>query len=106
MVNGYTIPQVVVDFGSQVNILPRSTWVKLGRPQLYESDVYIRLADQGIIAPIGALIQAETSIMGLTTVVDYEVIDLKDEQYSYPALVGRPWGRRMKASISLEKDRI
>lgn len=32
VVNGYTIPQVVVDFGSQVNILPRSTWVKLGRP--------------------------------------------------------------------------
>ena len=80
--------------------------MKLGRPQLHESDVYIRLADQGIIAPIGILRQAETSIMGLTTVIDYEVIDLKDEQYSYPALVGRPWGRRMKASISLEKDRI
>ena len=32
VVNGYTMPQVVVDFGSQVNILPRSTWVKLGRP--------------------------------------------------------------------------
>jgi len=36
----------------------------------------------------------------------YEVIDIQDEQHTYPALVGRPWGRRMKASISLEKGRI
>ena len=38
--------------------------------------------------------------------VDYEVIDIQDEQHTYPALVGRPWGRRMKASISMEKGRI
>ena len=25
---------------------------------------------------------------------------------SFPALAGRPWGRKMKASISLDKDRI
>ena len=28
-IEGVHIPQVVVDFGSQVNILPRTTWVKL-----------------------------------------------------------------------------
>ena len=48
VVNGYTIPQAVVDFGSQVNVLPRSTWVKIGRPQLHESAIYIRLAYQGL----------------------------------------------------------
>lgn len=55
---------------------------------------------------IGVLKQAETSIMGITMMVDYEVIDIQYEQHTYPALVGRPWGRRMKASISLEKGRI
>ena len=44
--------------------------------------------------------------MGITTMIDYEVIDIQDEQHTYPALVGQPWGRRMKASISLEKGRI
>lgn len=38
--------------------------------------------------------------------IDYEVIDIQDEQHTYPVLVGRPWGRKMKASISLEKGRI
>lgn len=64
------------------------------------------MADQGLIAPISVLKQAETSIMGITTIVDYEVIDILDEEHTYPTFVGRPWGRRMKASISLEKGRI
>ena len=88
VVNGYNIPQVVVDFGLQVNVLPRSTWIKISRPQLLESGIYIRLADQGLIAPIGVLKKAETSIMGITTIINYEVIDIQDEQHTYPTLVG------------------
>lgn len=106
VVNGYNIPQVVVDFGSQVNVLLRSTWIKIGRPQLQELGIYIRLEDQGLIAPIGVLKKAKTSIMAITTMIDYEVIDIQDKQHTYPTLVGRPWGRKMKASISLEKGRI
>jgi len=105
-VNKYNIPQVVIDFRSQFNVVPRSTWVKIGRPQLHESAIYIRLMDQGLIAPIGMLKQAKTLIMGITTMIDYEVIDIQDEHHTYPELVSRPWGRRMKASISLEKGRI
>ena len=92
VVNGYNIRQVVVDFGSQVNVLPRSTWIKIGRPQLQESGIYIRLVDQGLIAPIGVLKKVETSIMGITKMIDYEVIDIQDEKHTYPALVGQPWG--------------
>ena len=77
--NGFNIPQVVVNFRSQVNVIPRSTWIKIGRPQLQESGIYIRLAVQGLIAPIGVLKKAETSIMGITTMIDYEVIDIQDE---------------------------
>lgn len=29
-IEGVLIPQVVADFGSQVNILPRTTWIRLG----------------------------------------------------------------------------
>ena len=37
---------------------------------------------------------------------DFEIIDLKEGSNSFPALVGCPWGRQMKASISLDKERI
>ena len=106
VVNGYNIPQVVADFRSQVNVLLQSTLINIGRPKLQELGIYIRLEDQGLIAPIGVLKKVETSIMGITTMVDYEVIDIEDEQHTYPTLVGRPWGRKMKAYISLEKGRI
>ena len=81
-------------------------WIKIGRSHLQESGIYIRLEDQALIAPIGVWKNAETSIMGITTMIDYEVIDIQDEKHTYPVLVGRTWGRKMKASISLEKGRI
>ena len=36
-INELLIPKVVFDFGSQVNILTKNTWEKLGRPQLDKS---------------------------------------------------------------------
>ena len=46
------------------------------------------------------------TIKGITTKFDLEIIDLEEGSSSFPALVGRPWGRKMKASISLDKERI
>ena len=37
---------------------------------------------------------------------DFEIIDPKEGSSSFAALVGRTWGRNMKASISLDKERI
>ena len=35
-IEGYHVRQVVLDFGSQVNIMTQYTWEQMGRPQLYE----------------------------------------------------------------------
>ena len=52
-IEGYHVRQVVLDFGSQVNIMTRDTWEQLGRRRLYESGIYLKLANQGLIEPIG-----------------------------------------------------
>ena len=52
-IEGYHVWQVVLDFGSQVNIMTCDTWEQLGRPRLYESCIYLKLADQGLIEPTG-----------------------------------------------------
>ena len=52
-IEGYHVQQVVLDFGSQVKIMTHDTWEQLGRPRLYESGIYVKLADQGLIEPIG-----------------------------------------------------
>ena len=52
-INEFLIPRFILDFGSQVNILKKDTWEKLGRPQLVKSNYYLKLADQGLIEPLG-----------------------------------------------------
>ena len=86
--------------------MTRDTWEQFGRPRLYESGIYLKLADQGLIEPIRFWRNVDTTIKGISTKVDFEIIDPKEGSSSFPALVGRPWGRKMKASISLDKERI
>ena len=105
-INELFIPKVVLDFGSQVNILTKSTWEKLGRPKLIKSEYYLKLADQGLIEPLGLCKNIETTIMGIIVTTDFKVIEPKEGSKSYPALVDQTWERKMKANISLEKDRI
>ena len=79
---------------------------QLDRPRLYESGIYLKLADQGLIEPIEVWKNVDTTIKGISTKADFEIIDPKEGSSSFPVLVGRPWGRKMKASISLDKERI
>lgn len=44
--------------------------------------------------------------MGIPTFVHFDVIDLVNGIFSYLPLVGTPRVQRMKATISLEKERI
>ena len=105
-INELLIPKVVLDFGSQVNILTKSTWEKLGQPKLIKSKYHLKLANQGLIEPLGLCRNIERTIMGITVTIDFKVIEPKEGSKSHLALVGRAWERKMKANISLEKDRI
>ena len=44
--------------------------------------------------------------MGIPIITGFKIIEPKEGSHSYPSLVGRPWERKIKANISLEKDRI
>ena len=76
-INEFLIPRVVLHFGSQVNILTKDTWEKLGRPQLVKSDYYLKLAKQGLIEPLGLCRKVQTPIMGISFKIDLEVIEPK-----------------------------
>ena len=66
-IKGYQVQQVVLDFVSQVNIMTRDTWKQMGRPQLYESGIYLKLADQGLIEPIRVWKNIYMNIKGIST---------------------------------------
>ena len=105
-IEGYHVRQVIIEFGSHVNIMNHDTWEQLGRPQLHESDIYLKLVDQILIEPIGVWKNLDTTIKGIMTQVDFEINDPKEGSTSFPTLVGRPWGRKMKSTISLYRERI
>ena len=105
-INEFLIPRVVLDFGSQVDILTNDTWEKLGQPQLVKFDYYLKLVDQGLIEPLGLCRTIQTTIMWISIKIDFKVIEPKEGNKSYPSLVSQPWARKMKANISLEKDII
>jgi hypothetical protein len=44
--------------------------------------------------------------MGIPISVDFKVIFLVEGMPSYATIFSHPWGRRMKAIISLKRDRI
>ena len=86
--------------------MTRDTYEKMGRPQLYESNIYLKLADQGLIEPIGVWKNVDTTIKGISAKVNFEIIDPKEGSSSFPPLVGRTWGIKMKSLISMDKERI
>ena len=77
-IESYHVRQVVLDFGSQVNIMTRDTWEHMGRPRLYESGIYPKLANQGLIEPIGVWKNIDTTIKGISTKVYFEIIAPKE----------------------------
>jgi hypothetical protein len=87
-IHGVLINQEVVEFGSQVNILPWDTWIWLGQPSLAPTLNYLNLVDQILIEPIGILRNVETYIMGIPTSVNFKVIDLVEGIPTYETLVG------------------
>ena len=76
-IEGYHVRQVVLDFASQVNIMTWDTWEQLGRPQLNESGIYIKLAYQVLIEPNGVWRNFDTTIKEITMKFNFEIIDPK-----------------------------
>ena len=77
-IEGYRVRQIVLDFGYQVNIMKIDTSEQLGIPRLNESCIYLKLVDKGLIKPIGVWRNVDTTMKGITTKVDFEIINPRE----------------------------
>jgi hypothetical protein len=68
-VKGFMILQILVDFGSQVNIFPKETWIGMVKPYLVRSNNFLKLAYQRFVEPNGILKGTKTVIMRIPTMV-------------------------------------
>lgn len=100
----YEMDQVILDLGSNANILPKQTWEMMGRPMLQWSPLQLCMASQQKIIPMGRLYGVTVNI-GASALVDFEVIEIVDDNNPYPMLLGIDWAFNMDEVINLKKRR-
>ena len=99
----YEMDQVILDLGSDANVLPKQTWQCVGRPALQWSPIQLRMANQQKIVPMGRLQGVTMDIEGARTQTDFKVIEIMDDSNPYPALLGIDWATDMNGVINLKK---
>jgi hypothetical protein len=84
----FNMGYIILDLGSEVNVLPKKTWQCMGEPTLGYSHVQLKLANQNRFLPIGRLKGVTVDLDGVLTKEDFEVIEIVDDTTPYPVLLG------------------
>ena len=87
-IGDYEIDQVILDLGSDANVLPKQTWKRMGEPKLDWSTIQLRMANQQKIIPLGRLSRFMVDIVGVKFLADFEVIEIVEDTDPYPVLLG------------------
>ncbi|WP_160144215.1 retropepsin-like aspartic protease, partial [Parafrankia sp. Ea1.12] len=103
-IDGYDIKDVMLDLGSDVNIMPNKSWEAMGKPKLVYSPIQLRMANQYCILEVGRLEDVEIDLAGVKTYADFEVIEIMGDKDPYPALLGIDWAYENYGIIYLKKE--
>jgi hypothetical protein len=93
---------IILDLGSEVNVLPKKTWQCMGEPTLGYSHVQLKLENQHRILPIGRLKGVTVVLDGVRIKSYFEVIEILDDTTPYPTLLGLDWAFDNQAIINLK----
>jgi len=72
----YEMDHVILDLGSDANVLPRQTWEKTGRPALQWSLVQLRMENQQKIIPMRSLHGVTIDIEGASASDNFKIIEI------------------------------
>lgn len=97
---------IVLDLGSDVNVLPKKTWEMMGTPKLVWLPIQPRLSNYQKIIPFGRLESVPIDIDGVRSNVTFEVIELVDDSNPYPALLGLDWAFYNLSIVNLKKRQL
>ena len=67
----YDMTNVILDLGSEVNLLTKQTWEQMGKPTLEWSPIHLRLANQQKIVPLGRFSRVPVDIDAVSTLADF-----------------------------------
>jgi hypothetical protein len=105
-IGDYDIDYVVLDLGSEVNVMTKQTWALMGKHNLIYSPIRVRMDNQHTISPFGILKHVSVDIDGVRTFADFEVIEIVDDSCPYPVLLGIDWDFNNFIVVDLKEIRM
>ena len=102
-IGDYEMDYIILDLGSDVNILTCQTWESMGKQHLDQPPIQLRLSNQAKVLPIGRLSNVILNVEGLRTYANFEVINIVDDTNPYPALLGIDWAINNQTIINFKK---
>ena len=102
-IGDYEVDSVILDLGSDVNILTKQTWKKMGRLTLGWSLVQLHLANQAKVQPIGWVSSLVVDVEGMKTHANFDVIEIVNGEGSYHALLGIRWANDHMEMFNFKK---
>jgi hypothetical protein len=102
----FNMGDIILDLGSEVNVLPKKTWKCMGEPTLGYSPVQLKLVNQPKVMPIGRLKGMRVDLDGVCTKANFKVIEIVDGTMPYPTLLGLDWEFDNHVIINLKTRRM
>jgi hypothetical protein len=90
-IGDFNMGDIILDLGSEVNVLPKKTWKCMGEPTLGYSHVQLKLVNMHRFLPIGRLKGVTVDLDGVHTKEDFKVIEIVGGTTPYLALLGLDW---------------
>ncbi|GJY98877.1 zinc finger, CCHC-type containing protein [Tanacetum coccineum] len=95
----------LVDQGSDVNVMPLSTYMKLTDERLAETDIRLSLASHSYIYPLGISEDVLVDVAGYVYPVDFVILYIKEHE-KRPFILGTPFLTTAKVVIKFDKGTI
>jgi hypothetical protein len=105
-IGDFNMGDIILDLGSKVNVLPKTTWKCMGEPTLGYSTIQLKLAKQHRVLPIGRMKGVTVDMDGVCTKEDFEVIKIVDGTTPYPTLLGLDWVFDNQTIINLKTKKM
>jgi hypothetical protein len=105
-IGDYNVDYVVLDIGSEVNVMTKQTWALMGKPRLIYSPIRIIMGNQQVVSPFGRLDNVPLDIDRVRTFEYFKVIEIIDDSCPYPMLLGIHWDFNNLTFFDLKKRRM
>jgi hypothetical protein len=105
-IGDFNMRDIILDLGSEVNVLPKKTWKCMGEPTLGYSHVQLKLENQHIFLPIGRLKGVTVDLDGVRTKANFKAIEIVDDKNPYRTFLGLDWAFDNQTIINVKIQKM